>query len=54
MYNLKIKSNTNKNKLIDTENILMVTRWEVGWQWVKNVKELQYAYHQLYKTVTKM
>ena len=40
MESTKIKKQTKKNKLIDTENRLVVTRWEElrGLKWVKGVK----------------
>lgn len=42
MWNLKNKMNKhNRNRLIDTKNILTVPRWEgIGRKWVKMVKGL--------------
>ena len=43
MWNLKNKTKQNKNKLIDTENRLVVARGGEGWaKWVKAVKRYKF------------
>lgn len=36
-----------KNRIIDTENELMVARWEGAWRWVEKVRGLRSANRQL-------
>ena len=49
-YTWNLKYNTNKqngNRLIDTENILTVTRWEGSWEVDEKLKELRSTRWQL-------